>query len=94
MRSGCACARGGECRARGGVGGSGAYWRERNREVDFVVRKGGAVTAIEVRSGRARGTPPGMAAFADAFRPTRLLLVGDDGIAVEEFLSQPVEHWV
>ena len=70
------------------------YWRERNREVDFVVRKGGAVTAIEVKSGRARGTPPGMAAFADAFRPTRLLLVGGDGIAVEEFLSQPVEHWV
>ena len=70
------------------------YWRERNREVDFVVRTGGAVTAIEVKSGRARGTPPGMAAFADAFRPTRLLLVGGDGIAVEEFLSQPVEHWV
>ena len=70
------------------------YWRERNREVDFVVRAGGAVTAIEVKSGRARGTPPGMAAFASAFRPTRLLLVGGDGIAVDEFLSQPVEHWV
>ena len=70
------------------------YWRERNREVDFVVRAAGAVTAIEVKSGRARGTPPGMAAFASAFRPTRLLLVGGDGIAVDEFLSQPVEHWV
>ena len=70
------------------------YWRERNREVDFVVRAGGATTAIEVKSGRARGTPPGMAAFASAFRPTRLLLVGGDGIAVDEFLSQPVEHWV
>ena len=29
-----------------------------------------------------------------AYRPTRLLLVGGDGIAVDEFLSQPVEHWV
>ena len=37
---------------------------------------------------------PEMAAFADAFRPTRKLLVGGDGIAVEEFLSKPVEHWV
>ena len=70
------------------------YWRERNRKVNFVVRSVGAVTAIEVKSGRARGTPPGTTAFASAFRPTRLLLVGGDGIAVDEFLSQPVEHWV
>lgn len=70
------------------------YWRSRNREVDFVVRAGRAVTAIEVKSGRARQTLPGMAANVDAFRPTRELSVGGDGIAVDEFLSKPVEHWV
>ena len=70
------------------------YWRDRNREVDFVVRSGRAVTAIEVKSGRARHAAPGMAAFANAFRPTRSLLVGGDGIGVQEFLSKPVEHWV
>ena len=70
------------------------YWRDRNREVDFVVRAGRAVTAIEVKSGRTPQTLPGMAAFADAFRPARSLLVGGDEIAVEEFLSKPVEHWV
>ena len=70
------------------------YWRDRNREVDFVARAGRAVTAIEVKSGRTRQTPPGMAAFADVFRPARSLLVGGDGIAVDEFLSKPVEHWV
>ena len=69
------------------------YWRDRNREVDFVVRAGRSVTAIEVKSGRARGVPPGMAAFANAFGPARLLLVGGDGIGIDEFLSQPVEHW-
>ena len=69
------------------------YWRERNREVDFVVRAGDATTAIEVKSGRVRDTPPGMAAFAEAFRPARLLLVGGDGIAVDDFLSKPVGHW-
>ena len=69
------------------------YWRERNREVDFVVRAGDAATAIEVKSGRVRDTPPGMAAFAEAFRPARMLLVGGDGIAVDDFLSKPVEHW-
>ncbi len=70
------------------------YWRDRNREVDFVVRAGKSLVAIEVKSGRARATLPGMAAFADAFRPTRKLLVGGDGIAVQEFLAKPVEHWV
>ena len=70
------------------------YWRDRNREVDFVVRAGRNLVAIEVKSGRGRDTLPGMAAFADAFRPTRKLLVGGDGIAVEDFLTKPVVHWV
>ena len=34
-----------------------------------------------------------MAAFAGVFQPDRSLLVGGDGIAVEEFLSKPVEYW-
>ncbi len=70
------------------------YWRDRNREVDFVTRAGGSLTAIEVKSGRSPDVLPGMAAFDSAFRPTRKLLVGGDGIAVEEFLSKPVTHWV
>jgi uncharacterized protein len=70
------------------------YWRDRNREVDFVVRAGKSLVAIEVKSMRGRDTLPGMAAFADAFRPTRKLLVGGDGIALDEFLSRPVEHWL
>jgi predicted AAA+ superfamily ATPase len=70
------------------------YWRDRNREVDFIVCAGRTVTAIEVKSGRARETPAGMDAFAAAFKPARTLLIGGDGIELEEFLSQPVEHWV
>ena len=35
------------------------YWRERNREVDFVLRKGQRVTAIEVKSGRKKSALPG-----------------------------------
>jgi len=70
------------------------YWRDRNREVDFVVKAGRTLTAIEVKSGRRRGTLPGMTAFAEAFKPTRSLLVGRDGIPLEEFLTKPVEHWV
>jgi len=70
------------------------YWRERNREVDFVARAGRRVTAIEVKSARARDAQPGMAAFAEAFKPGRSLLVGGDGIGLEEFLVRPAAHWI
>ena len=70
------------------------YWRERSHEVDFVVRVGKTVTAIEVKRGRARDSVPGLAAFGAAFPRARKLLVGGDGIAVEEFLERAVEHWV
>lgn len=70
------------------------YWRDRNREVDFVVRAGRRLTAIEVKSGRVTGALPGMEAFAGAFKPQRKLLVGGDGIPVHEFLTRPVTHWV
>jgi len=70
------------------------YWRDRNQEVDFVVEAGRRLIAIEVKSGRAREVPAGLAAFAKAFKPRRTLLVGGDGIAVEEFLSRPVTDWI
>ncbi|HEY8516127.1 MAG TPA: ATP-binding protein [Candidatus Binatia bacterium] len=70
------------------------YWRDRNREVDFVVRAGRRLTAIEVKSGRSTDTLPGMDAFAAAFKPQRKLLVGGDGIPIEEFLMHPVSHWI
>lgn len=70
------------------------YWRERNQEVDFVVRAGRSLTAIEVKTGRARDSHAGLVAFAAAFKPTRKLLVGADGIAVEEYLIEPATHWV
>ena len=70
------------------------YWRERNHEVDFVVQAERRLTAIEVKSGRAPQAHPGTAAFVQAFKPKRTLLVGGDGIALGDFLMQPVAHWV
>ena len=70
------------------------YWRERNQEVDFIVQARGKLTAIEVKSGRAPQAHSGTAAFIQAFKPQRCLLVGGDGIALEDFLLQPVAHWV
>ena len=70
------------------------YWRDRGQEVDFVVRSGSRLTAIEVKSGRAPQAHPGTEAFAAAFKVRRKLLVGDDGISVEDFLSRPVADWL
>ena len=71
-----------------------SYWRERNHEVDFVLRQGEKVVAIEVKSGRRRESLPGMEAFARQFKPQRQLLVGGQGIPLEEFLTQPAGEWV
>jgi uncharacterized protein len=70
------------------------YWREQSQEVDFVARAGRAVVAIEVKSGRAPSAFSGLEAFARTFKATRTLLVGSDGIPLDDFLSKPVEHWL
>jgi uncharacterized protein len=70
------------------------YWRDRNREVDFVLRAGRTVVAIELKSGRSPNALPGLAALTEAFKPKRTLLVGGAGILVEEFLSRPVKAWL
>lgn len=65
------------------------YWREGNQEVDFVVRHGKNLLAIEVKSGRTR-VNTGMAKFASLFPTARLLQVGNQGIPLDVFLLQPV----
>lgn len=70
------------------------YWRERNQEVDFVLQQGKTTVAIEVKSGGRREMLPGLDAFARLFKPKRQLLVGGQGIALEEFLSKPAAHWL
>ena len=74
-----------------------SWWREGDREVDFVVSGVGGLAAIEVKSGRAPASQPGIAAFMTAFAglgPIRPLLVGGDGIGLERFLLEPPERWV
>lgn len=70
------------------------YWRERGEEVDFVVERRGALTAIEVKSGRARGARSGLASFTARYGKVRTLLVGGDGIDLEEFLLRAPDHYV
>lgn len=70
------------------------YWRDRGEEVDFVVEHRRRVAAIEVKSTTAGAPRSGLEAFRRTFGADRLLLVGGDGIPLEEFLRHPVEHWL
>lgn len=65
------------------------YWRERNDEVDFILRKKGSVVAIEVKSNAEKRTE-GLDKFRQLFNPTASFIVGDGGIGAEDFLSMDI----
>ena len=72
-----------------------AYWRDGADEVDFVLFQGPDVLGIEVKSGRRRGWPRGLRAFESRFPRARTLLVGgENGVPLNEFLWQPARYWL
>lgn len=70
------------------------YWRERNSEVDFVLQHGGAIMAIEVKSGRGKGALPGLDRFAASFKTRPGLVVGTGGVALANFFERPAAEWL
>ena len=74
------------------------YWRQGSREVDFVLQRGPRLVALEVKSGGARRGAstalPGVREFERQYGPRRSLLVGADGIPLEEFLAAPAGYWL
>jgi len=67
------------------------YWRKGIHEVDYVVSSGHTVWALEVKSGRSRSTI-GLERFRSRYPHAKTLLVGEQGIPLEEFfLSDPNE---
>ncbi|MBQ4622539.1 MAG: ATP-binding protein [Bacteroidaceae bacterium] len=65
------------------------YWRERDDEVDFILRKKGSVVAIEVKS-NAEIKTAGLEKFKQLFQPSKAFIVGDGGISIEDFLSMDI----
>jgi len=70
------------------------YWRERNREVAFVLERGETIAAIEVKSTGRRTFLPGVAEFCRQFDVKRKILVGGQGIPIDEFLLTSPATWV
>lgn len=70
------------------------YWRDNGREVDYVLKQANKLLAIEVKSGLFKGKHSGLSAFVQKFPQAKTLLVGQDGIPLEEFLSHPAFKWL
>ena len=71
-----------------------SYWRDRNQEVDFVLRRGDRMLPIEVKSGRNKGALTGLETFRRRFESQPGLLIGTGGIPLETFLATPIEAWI
>jgi predicted AAA+ superfamily ATPase len=77
--------------ARGREEGFSVYWwRDRDKEVDFVIESGkvteGALTAIEVKSGRVKHTGGSME-FIRRYPNALSLTIGDSNCGLEDFLE-------
>ncbi len=69
------------------------YWREKSDEVDYIIAYEGDCLALEVKSGR-RGLNSGLPKFNNIFHPKRSLVIGTQGIAIEDFLTCDIEEFI
>ena len=62
------------------------WWRDRGNEVDFVIKKGALLTAIEVKSGRIKSAG-GSLIFRQLYPEALSLVIGSVNYGLEDFLS-------
>ena len=73
--------------ARGKEEGFSIYWwRDRDKEVDFVIEKGSKLTAIEVKSGKIKNTTGSME-FLSRYPKALSITVGDSTCPLDAFLE-------
>jgi len=61
------------------------WWRERNNEVDFVLKNGSSLTAIEVKSGSVKNAG-GSLIFKKMYPEALSLVIGSVNLSLEDFL--------
>ena len=61
------------------------YWKNRNDEVDFILKGKGKVVAFEVKSG-VKYRANGLTAFQKQHQPDHVYIIGGDGIPWVDFL--------
>jgi predicted AAA+ superfamily ATPase len=68
------------------------YWRHGPAEVDFVVAHGAQIWAVEVKSGRG-GRLSGLAEFKRHYPQSHPLVIGAEGVSLEEFFERSAAEW-
>lgn len=71
----------------------GYYWREKNNEVDYVVQIEGKTYALEIKAGNKVRSKSGLQAFLKQHPKAMPLIIGADGIALEDLLSATTWKW-
>lgn len=76
-----------------GAGSEGAelfYWREGNYEVDYILRKGSDLAAIEVKSSSKKIHASGLESFCRRYKCRKVLIGGASGIPIEDALKMEI----
>src|SRR3989344_6173008 len=69
------------------------YWREGDEEVDFVLRQGDALIALEIKSSGKSVKRSAIDSFTEQFHPKRVLHIGEKGIPLQQFLEASVQDF-
>lgn len=71
------------------------YWRnDKGDEVDFVLERAGKIRAIEIKSGSGGLRARGLEEFQSRYGGLEPIVVGEQGIPLDEFLSRPASEWL
>lgn len=68
------------------------YWREKNNEVDFVLKKGQRLAALEVKSSSFEQSHKGLEQFRKRWPEAKTWIVGPGGIGLEDFFRGDIEE--
>lgn len=76
------------------VGAALQYWASGDREVDYVLVGAGKTVAFEIKSTRRRASLPGIEAFEKEFGHVHKVLVGGQGLPLEDFFRMDPGDWL
>ncbi len=63
------------------------YWRDRNMEVDFVLKKGNMLVALEVKTSVLGRAHSGLSSFKKRWPEARTLVIGPGGLDLGDFFT-------
>ncbi|MCY4171394.1 MAG: ATP-binding protein [Bacteroidetes bacterium] len=69
------------------------YWRDEPHEVDYIVSRGSDLLGIEVKSGSST-KKGGLNAFKRKFPKAKTMIVGPNGIPLNDFFSLTADEWL